>query len=395
MKILVLSYLYPNVVHPHYGVFVHNRIKAIGRQCHVRVVNPIPVFPGSRFTKRYGIARQIPETFRMDGVTVYHPRYFTIPGMVKSLESFTYPHSVLKLIDRIYKDFPFDLVDLHWTYPDLPAGREIKKRYGKKMLVTLRGKEAFYRGQGRLREQIINRSLSEADAVISLSSELQEMAIQTGVDEALCHVVKNGVDTAMFTKGSQKKSRAGLGLADGYFNILTIGTLNYRKGFDRVIKALPDLLKMNRKIKYYIIGTEGPDGNYMAELKQLIKEHHLEETIVFVGKVPNDQLHKWYNAADLYCLPSRGEGCPNVLMESLACGCPVVACDVGSVRDIVDTDTMGVVTLNQFESFRSGLLNAFARDFERDGISTSMAGHTWDSCADKVCSIYNGLMDRK
>ena len=174
MKILALSYLYPNSLYPHYGIFVHNRLKAVSKYHEVKVINPIPWFPGCGRLARYKNYDKIPLEENIDGIDVYHPRFFVIPKLFKFIDAFTYKAAVMPLVEKIYKSYPFDLVDLHWTYPDLPTGTALKKKYRKKMVVTLRGKEAFHIGEGKVREILIRKNLGQADAVICLSGELQK-----------------------------------------------------------------------------------------------------------------------------------------------------------------------------------------------------------------------------
>ena len=198
MKILALSYLYPNSQYPHYGIFVHNRLKAVSRYHEVKVINPIPWFPGCGRLSRYRNYNAIPAHEIIDGLEVFHPRFPIIPRFCKSLDALTYRAAVMPLAARLRQTYPFDLIDLHWTYPDLPTGTALKKKYGKKMVVTLRGKEAFHRGEGPIREALIRSHLLQADGVISLSRELQDMAVEVGVDSGRCHVIRNGVDTSKF-----------------------------------------------------------------------------------------------------------------------------------------------------------------------------------------------------
>ncbi len=393
MKILALSYLYPNSQYPHYGIFVHNRLKAVSKYHEVKVINPIPWFPGCGRLSRYRNYNAIPAHEIIDGLEVFHPRFPIIPRFCKSLDALTYRAVVMPLAARLRQTYPFDLIDLHWTYPDLPTGTALKKKYGKKMVVTLRGKEAFHRGEGPIREALIRRHLLQADAVISLSRELQDMAVEVGVDAGRCSVIRNGVDTSRFYYMDMTECRQRLGIPLEEKVLLSVGSLNYGKGFDRLIRAMPAIIKENKKWKLYIIGSEGPAGNCRNELKALISEMKLESSVIFVGNVPNNDLVYWYNSADIFCLASRSEGSPNVLTEALASGCPVATTNVGSVVEILEK-----VYLEEFcfknigKEFCTGLQRTVTCHWNRQQISQDMKSYNWDWCGEKVVSVYEALI---
>ena len=143
MKLLVISYLFPNCITPESGIFVLNRIKAVSKYCDIRVINPVPWFPGCSKFERYKNFNLIPEREKIAGIDVYHPRYFIIPKYCKYLDAFSFCFAVLKTVKKNLRNFHFDLIDLHWTYPDILSGYLLSKLFNKKFLVTIRGKEAL------------------------------------------------------------------------------------------------------------------------------------------------------------------------------------------------------------------------------------------------------------
>lgn len=389
MNILALSFLYPNTLYPHYGIFVHNRLKAVSKYHEVKVINPIPYFPGCGRLARYKNYGEIPLQETIDGIEVYHPRFFIIPRLFKFIDALTCKAAVMPLVEKLYESYPFDLVDLHWTYPDLPTGIAIKKKYNKKMLVTLRGKEAFHINEGVGREFLIKNYLLKADTVISLSQELQEIAVNMGVKKKHCHVVRNGVDTSAFYYMERDECRKHLNIPLDEKIILSVGSLTFPKGFDRIIKSLSKLLEIDAACKLYIIGSEGPAGDYRRGINQLIVDFDLRGKVSLQGLVDNKDLIYWYNAADLFCLASRGEGSPNVLGEALACGCPSVATDVGAVVEILSNKLNGIVVSNSADGVSSGLKKALPLDWDRKAISSSMHDVDWDWCGREVIAIYD------
>ena len=380
-KILAISYLFPNSEKPNHGIFVYNRLNAMAKYADVTVINPIPWSPLHSFIDKFKHLRNIPAKTQRGNLTIYHPRYLSIPGYAKGIEIPTYRSAVKKVINEI--GFDFDLIDLHWTFPDLPTGDYLSNRHGVPYRVTLRGMEAFHIQDGDVRQASVAQYLNKVDSIISLSTEMANQAISMGVSPEKVTVIRNGVDTEMFYYKPIEESRALLKLPKEHRIVLGVGSLIHRKGFDVVIKAMAEIESKEKLFHFYILGSEGPEGDYRSELKKLVREKELENFVHFVGAVPNETLVDWYNAADVFCLSSRGEGSPNVLTEALACGCSAVSTKVGSAPDIMESEKgLGVlVDVDDSHNMRDALLQLLAKENDRQQRAEVFGKYTWDWCA--------------
>jgi teichuronic acid biosynthesis glycosyltransferase TuaC len=395
LKVLVLSYLFPNRKKPDHGIFVLNRLKALSQYVDIKVINPIPWFPGQNLFERYKHRSSIPLQDTIGGLDVYHPRFFSVPKFLKNGEGDQYLKSIRPVVDEIHKDFAFDLVDMHWTFPDLPAGIAIGKEYNKKTIVTLRGMEAFHEQDNDQRHQIVEKGLKEVDAIIALSQELKNRGDELSSDPNKSVVIRNGVDTEQFYYIPKVESRDHLGMNQLEINILSVGSLIYRKGFDLLVKCIAELKKEEKykNIRLYIIGSQGPEGDYRKELNQLIERLNVNENIIFVGQVPNSELKYWYSSINIFCLASRGEGSPNVLAEALACGCPSVTTDVGSAREIIESQKdLGLCTLpDDEEMLFAAIRGILSQVINRKLNAGEMRQYNWNWCAQSVLPIYQDL----
>ncbi|MDU0356363.1 glycosyltransferase [Paraglaciecola aquimarina] len=260
----------------------------------------------------------------------------------------TYKRAVEGVLAKIGTEF--DLVDLHWTFPDLPTGYHLQQKYQLPFNITLRGMEAFHFQDNDIRQKIVAKYLREAGHIISLSEEMAFTANKIADTGARTSVIRNGVDTDKFFYQDKAGCRTKLKLAQDQKIILGVGALIKRKGFDLVIAALARLVKQAQfhNLVFYILGSEGAEGDFRTELKANVNRHGLENHVVFQGAVLNQDLVTWYNAVDVFCLSSRGEGSPNVLTEALACGTPAVASKVGSVPEIMASeDNLGIAFENE------------------------------------------------
>jgi len=386
LKILAISYLFPNCNQPNHGIFVLNRLKAMSKYADITVINPIADSPLHKKISKFSHLESIPELENIGGINVYHPRYFSIPGHLKSIEVLTYRRAVQKVLNEIGYDF--DLIDLHWTFPDLPCGNWLSNKINKPFNVTLRGMEAFHLQDSGLRKHIVAHYLKKAHKVISLSEEMARKADELSNTAAKTVVIRNGVDTDKFYYLDQSECRDELSLSQKEKIVLSVGALIHRKGFDLVIKSLKAVIATPEleSTKFYILGAQGPEGDYRKELNQFIAQHKLQNSVVFVGAVENSQLITWYNAADVFCLSSRGEGSPNVLTESLACGTPAVATNVGSVPEIMASEeALGYCVENENQQMiTTKLIQLLQQPHDRKQQAANFNKYTWDWCAGEV-----------
>jgi teichuronic acid biosynthesis glycosyltransferase TuaC len=391
IKVLALSYLFPNRERPNHGIFVLNRLKALSQYVDIKVINPIPWFPLQSMVERYSHLHKIPERDTIGGLEVYHPRFLSIPKYGKASEGDRYLKAIRPVIQKIHEEFEFDLIDMHWTFPDLPAGIAIGKKYDKKTMVTLRGMEAFHDQDNDQRREIVAKGLKDVNSIIALSQELKKHGDQLSGDPGKSTVVMNGVDTDQFFYIPKDEAREHIQMNATEVNILSVGSLIYRKGFDLLIKCIAKLKRDTKyeNIRLYIIGSQGAEGDYRTELNRLIDELGVKENIVFVGQVSNDELKYWYSAADLFCLASRGEGSPNVLAEALACGCPSVTTDVGSAREIMNMAGYNTNYVTKWceEEILTGINIVLSQITDRKACSEFFKQYSWQWCAHKVFQV--------
>jgi teichuronic acid biosynthesis glycosyltransferase TuaC len=253
--------------------------------------------------------------------------------------------------------------------------------------------EAFHEQDNDQRHQIVAKGLKDVNAIIALSQELKEKGDELSGNPKKSVVIRNGVDTDQFFYIPKNEACKHIQMDTTEINILSVGSLIYRKGFDLLIKCVAKL-KLDARyenIRLNIIGTVGAEGDYRKELTRLIDDLGVKKNIVFVGQVSNDELKYWYSASDLFCLASRGEGSPNVLSEALACGCPSVTTDVGSAREIIESENkQGICVMpNSEQELFVALNKMLLLSVNRKSSAERYKRFDWDWCAQEVLPNYN------
>ncbi|MCY4599647.1 MAG: glycosyltransferase [Acidobacteria bacterium] len=185
-----------------------------------------------------------------------------------------------------------------------------------------------------LRQPLRLASLAAADRVAAVSRYTAESlhGIAPGLPERIT-IIPNAVRDR-FRPGNGGAVRRRLGLDDGARVLLTVARLRDTeryKGCDTVIRALPRVLRRAPDTRYVIVG----EGDGLPRLRALAERLGVRDAVVFAGAAPDAELPAYYNACDLFVMPSAGEGFGIVFIEALACGKPVIAGDAGGSRDAV------------------------------------------------------------
>jgi teichuronic acid biosynthesis glycosyltransferase TuaC len=161
------------------------------------------------------------------------------------------------------------------------------------------------------------------------------------------------------------------------------------KRHDLLIQGFAQASQQSPGLRLYIVG----DGPLLPGLEAQVNTMALRERIFLVGGRPNDELCLWFNAADVSCLASVNEGWPNVLMESIACGTPVVATNVGGIPEIVNSPELGRLVDGDPMAFSEGILAALNQEWNRALLARHVQQRDWTSVAQQVQKFMTSKLD--
>jgi glycosyltransferase involved in cell wall biosynthesis len=340
LRTLLFSTLYPSSVRPGHGIFVQTRLRELlaTAPVDVRVVAPVPWFPSThpRFGD-YALHARTPRLETLSGVDVRHPRYPLPPKVGMTVAPLMLALGAVPAIRGILAEgFDFDLIDAHYYYPDGVAAALLSKWFGKPLVVTARGSDINLIAQYRWPRRMMQWAARRAAASIGVSQALADAMGEWDIGREKLHVMRNGVDLERFRPLPQDEARARLGL-HGRPLLLSVGNLVPLKGHDLTIDAFASLLPEYPEAQLALVGT-GPERE---RLQARARTLGVEAKVLFAGSVKNAELPDWFSAADLSVLSSSREGLPNVLLESMACGTPVVSTRVGGTGEVVTDEVAG------------------------------------------------------
>jgi glycosyltransferase involved in cell wall biosynthesis len=355
LKILVLSTLYPNAVQRRHGIFIEHRVAHLQAAAgdEVRVVAPVPWFPFA--SPRFGAWAEharVPRAAERRSLSITHPRYPTIPKVGMSAAPWLMAAALVPHISAIRRDFDFDVIDSYYLYPDGVAASLLGRWFDRPVLGSALGTDVSTIPEHRLPRAMILAGVERMAGVTTVCAALRDGLIDLGADPAKLTVVEHGVDLDMFRPPADRDAlRRDMGLEGP--TLLIVGHLVALKGQDYAIRAIAKLPGVT-----LLIAGHGPGE---PALRALAREHGVADRVRFLGHVDQHQLPALYGAADATLSCSDREGIANVLLESLACGTPLVATAVGGSPEVVRVPEAGLLVAERSdEAIRKGVATLLA-----------------------------------
>lgn len=393
-RLLVLSSLFPSTVRPAAGLFIRERMFRVAAQIPLIVISPQPWFPGQSLIRlfRPGYRPSSPRHERQQGIEVYFPRFFALPGLLRSLDGWSMAACSFFLVRRLLRRHPVGLIDAHFGFPDGEAAVYLGRWLKLPVTITLRGTEVPHSRQPQVRPRLAH-ALTAAARVFSVSDSLRQLALSLGANADKTEVVGNGVDLQRFHPVDQQAARTKLGLPPAAKLLISVGGLVERKGMHRVIDCLPALLAQQPDLHYLIVGSGGAEGDMRSALDAQVARLGLAKRVHFLGAVAPDEL-KWpLGAADVFVLATRNEGWANVFLEAMACGLPVVTTDVGGNREVVCRPELGkVVPFDDALALQQALIHALADTWDRQAILAYASDNQWDKRVSQLVCAFTALL---
>jgi glycosyltransferase involved in cell wall biosynthesis len=375
LPVVVLTTFFPNPRDPHRTPFLRHLVRALDAHCAVRVVAPVPRRP------QVGPWRDpvaVPEAERHDGVELLHPRYLAVPGL-HWLSGWTYYLGVRRTLRALRQSHGPFVLHAHCAYPDAVGAAWVARDIGVPLVVTVHGSDINVSARQRLLRPQIRWALRGAKRVLAVSRALQEQvrALTGLAPERLACIPCAGYAPEVFRPRPKGPVRAELGVRADARLVLFVGHLFPVKAVDVLLRAWG--LRARR-------GSLAPDeqlvvvgeGGERARLERLAREEGVAAHVRFLGPLPQERVADWLAVADLLCLPSHSEGSPNVVVEALASGVPVVATRVGGVPDLVSDGVNGMLVPPADPAALADALDAArGRAWDAAAIAETVAHLTW------------------
>jgi teichuronic acid biosynthesis glycosyltransferase TuaC len=332
MRFLFIANDFPNPLNPTKAVFNLYLAQALARNHEVRVISPISWVEELSARHRKCKARlPVGRSAVIDGITVHYPRYYYPPKILRRSYGWFYWQSIRNTVKREIVAGRPDAVLAYWVHPDGQAAvNAARLAGGVRSSVIVGGSDVLLITDDPARRDRVIGVLRDIDSVITVNQDLKDKIEQMAINPGKIHVWGQGVDEKIFFPGNRVEMRQKLNIASQGSVLLWVGRMVPVKGLEVLLKACSILKERGIDFRLYLVG----DGPLRGQLEADCAEKNLNGTVNFMGSRQPVQLGDWYRAADLFVLSSWSEGLPNVLRESLACGTPFVASQVGGIKEI-------------------------------------------------------------
>lgn len=303
-------------------------------------------------------------------------------------EMLSYLVSAWKKTEELLKTEQFDKCLVFFGIPSGPLALHIKRKYKIPYVVRfgggdIPGAQKRYKYLYIVLAPIIRSIWKSADNLIANSEGLRERALNFESRYDIS-IIENGVDNSFFTPSNDKKE-------SNVINILFVSRLIEGKGLQYLIPNLNDMgqkvkTQTGHGIKLIIVG----DGPYKETLEELVQETKTGEIVSFEGRKDKQQVKNYYQEADIFVLPSLSEGMPNVVLEAMASGLPIVMTPCEGSKELV-TDNGIISTLDKFSDNLAELcINENKRnEMGQNSLKNVEAGFKWESVASRYFRLLN------
>lgn len=364
------------------GRFIYETTRALSRQADVRVFLTQAQYPQASWLQPSRHRSVVMEdSYSLPDIDIETVTYPALPLISRVTNGMA---SGMALLNRVATYSP-DILIGYWTYPEGAGAEYVARKLGKPVVIGALGTDINDRSG--INAWLTRRTLQAADRIVFVSQAMTRHAIDTfGVDPARCATVVNGINTAVFHPQDRLACREALGLPPQAPVVVYVGRLIEAKGLHELVASVTKMRQTRPDLRTILIG-EGPCRD---ALQAQIAASGQQDRITLAGGQLPERVAQYINAADILTLPSWSEGYPNVLVEALACGCPVVATNVGGIPEIVTSANGRLVPPRNADALADALAQTLNQAWDRPAISRNMS-RTWDDVARETLAVCHSL----
>ncbi len=327
--------------------------------------------------RRFGGNTAAPD---LGGLKVDYPTFFYTPGLFHRHHGDMLYRSVARKLHGAIARFRPDLIYATWAYPDTYAASRMAEETGLPIVAKVHGSDIHSVAKPLLPLSVAG--LNRCAAVVSVSRQLADMAVRAGVDSTKIHTIYNGVRHERFFPADRDECRQRLGLDLGDRIVLYVGNLVPVKRVSLIISAFGQVKAARKRL--ILVGS----GPLASDLRSQAEQEELPVT--FKGTRSHAELALWMNAADLLVLFSEREGVPNVVLEAMACGTPVVVSSAGGIPEVVKTPDCGeIVATSDVDDLAGAMDRVLEVGRDRDVIVRHARQFSWEANISQLIEVFS------
>jgi glycosyltransferase involved in cell wall biosynthesis len=362
-KILIITNLYPSPWEPNRATFNKQQFEHLSEHADVSILVPVAWTDWLKLPKKHKQA-----TVGQQGVTVRYCWSFYTPKVMRRLYSVFMLVSLLLNSLGWIKQQKADVLMASWAYPEGVASAMLAKILGIPFFIKVHGSDINDYTNDKARAKQIVWACKKAQGIFSVSQALKEKLMSLGVSADKIHVIYNGVNKQLFFPNAAIKKA---------HSLLYVGNLKASKGVGELLAAFIKLKKTHKNLELVIAGA----GEMMPEIISTLAQEKLSAEVKLLGSVNHQDIALLIQQASILVLPSYAEGVPNVILEAMSCGTPVVATNVGGIPEIVSEHSGVLVAPKDINALTQGLSLALAKKWQFAEIVKQTVTFSWENNA--------------
>jgi teichuronic acid biosynthesis glycosyltransferase TuaC len=384
LKIAVVTRYFPSSAEPWQGRSAYQTLRVIAREADVQVFYPNAAYPSWLKPRSRGFDK-VDASYSPPGVKARYYDFPAVPLLSRPFNGWMAAHVLLPHV----RGFAPDLIFSCFLYPDGYAALKIGKALSVPVVVMSIGSDINRIGDPI--SAIHTRTvLRETDFLVTVSGDLRSKAVAMGASPEKARAIVNGCDLSVFHVRDRLEARQKLRIDPTAEAVVYIGRLDVKKGLCELVGAAASLHPDRPNLQVNLVG-EGPDRPVIESAIQANNAGgyvHLRPSCSF------DDVAVWMAAADVVTLPSYMEGCPNVVLEALASGRPVVATNVGGIPELMSDECGRLVPPREAAALANALASVLDSAWDAAAISARRS-RSWDTVAAELLEVLESAVSRR
>lgn len=381
LRIAVVTRYFPSSAEPWQGRSLYQTLRLLAHKADVRVFYPNASYPSLLKPRSRNYDRLDP-SYRPADVNVSYTNYPALPLVSRPFNGWLASRALLTAV----RDYAPDLVFSCFLYPDGYAALRIGKSLRVPVVSMSIGSDINRIGDPFSR-RYTRKVLRDSDFVVTVSGDLRRKAVALGARPGTTRAIVNGCDLSVFHPMDRLAARRKLGIDTNGQTVVYIGRMDVKKGLRELVEAAASLHSKRPNLHVYTVG-EGPDRPI---IESAVRASGAAGYFHTLPACAFDEVALWMAAANLVTLPSYMEGCPNVVLEALASGRPVVATQVGGIPEMLDEDCGRLVPPRDSTALAHALASVLDAHWRPEAISASRS-RSWDAVAAELLDLFESLV---
>jgi len=385
LRIAVVTSHFPSSAHPTRGRPALETLRVLSGSAEVQAFFPHAAYP-SWLGARFRDSAALDTSYSLPGVKAGYYNYPALPLVSRPLNGAMAARALLPLV----RGFAPDLIFSYLLYPDGYAALKIARALSVPVVAMAVGSDVHSIGDP-FSAMHTRTLLREADFLLAISDDLRKRMVAMGAAPQKTRSLVSGCDLSVFHPGNRLEARLKLGINPALRAVVYIGRMDVKKGLLELVEAAPSLRPEHPNLHFYLVGDEGSDSPL---IESAIQARNAAAYIHMLPACTFDDVALWMAAADLVTLPSYMEGCPNVVLEALACGRPVVATNVGGIPEIMCGECGQLVSPRDPASLATALASVLDKTWDSAFICAH-GSRSWNTVAAELLDLFESLVSAR